>query len=272
MTNSSLTTQPIEISKKITGLSVVNQEDSTASKIEKEAQRVEREREQAQRLEREQQEIQRLQEERAEAERLEQEQAEAERREQQDRERLTLEQEAAERQRQEEEQALAELQRRKEEQARRDELEHEEGATLLQQAEAAEQAATGSLDDTPEQGQSPQATAVELVPPAPAGAQDNAFAETAANEPDSGAGAEVTLNLPMGAWLGFHDGDTPLMAKLAVHDREQDQYIFVNREGIKMRQLSKPELLKLMDAGLVDILQTNSNFRDEVTQARNQFE
>ena len=76
----------------------------------------------------------------------------------------------------------------------------------------------------------------------------------------------------MGAWLGFHDGDTPLMAKLAVHDREQDQYIFVNREGIKMRQLSKLELLKLMDSGLVDILQTNSNFRDEVTQARNRFE
>ena len=41
MTNSSLTTQSIEISKKITGVSVVNKEDSTASKIEKEAQRVE---------------------------------------------------------------------------------------------------------------------------------------------------------------------------------------------------------------------------------------
>ena len=78
------------------------------------------------------------------------------------------------------------------------------------------------------------------------------------------------LDLPMGAWLGFHDGDTPLLAKLAVHDREQDHYIFVNREGIKMRQLSRHELLQLMDAGQVDILEASSNFRDRVTRARDQ--
>ena len=72
----------------------------------------------------------------------------------------------------------------------------------------------------------------------------------------------------MGTWMGFHDGETPLMARLAVHDPEDDYYIFVNRKGVKMRQVSRQELLKLIDDGLVDILETNSNFRDEVTEVR----
>ena len=55
------------------------------------------------------------------------------------------------------------------------------------------------------------------------------------------------------------------MAKLAVHDREQDSYIFVNREGIKMRSLNKRELLNLMENSLVDILEARSNFGDQTT-------
>lgn len=81
-------------------------------------------------------------------------------------------------------------------------------------------------------------------------------------------GAELEgseIRIPMGTWLGFHDGDTPLMAKLAVHDREQDSYIFVNREGIKMRSLNKRELLNLMENSLVDILEARSNFGDQTT-------
>jgi hypothetical protein len=79
---------------------------------------------------------------------------------------------------------------------------------------------------------------------------------------------ERTVDLPMGAWLGFHDGDTPLMARLAVYDLENDYYIFVNRQGVKMRQVNRLALLKLIDDGLVDILETKSNFRDEVTEVR----
>ncbi len=75
--------------------------------------------------------------------------------------------------------------------------------------------------------------------------------------------------LTMGTWLGFHDGDTPLLAKLAAHDRKEDKYIFVNRKGIKMRDLSKQELLSLIDKGLVEILESRSNFKDEDTRARN---
>ncbi|MEZ5573438.1 MAG: DUF1631 family protein [Halioglobus sp.] len=79
---------------------------------------------------------------------------------------------------------------------------------------------------------------------------------------------EREINLPMGAWLGFHDGEMPLMAKLAVHDTEEDYFIFVNRKGVKMRQISRLKLLQLIDNGMVDILQTNSNFRNEVTEVR----
>jgi hypothetical protein len=86
------------------------------------------------------------------------------------------------------------------------------------------------------------------------------------------AAAAPELNLLMGTWLGFHDGDTPLLAKLAVHDREQDIYIFVNRSGIKMRQLNSQELLALMASGMVDVLETRSSFRDEISRAKRQSE
>jgi len=79
---------------------------------------------------------------------------------------------------------------------------------------------------------------------------------------------ERQINLPMGAWLGFHDGEVPLMAKLAVHDTEEDYFIFVNRKGVKMRQITRLKLLELIDAGMVDILQTSSNFREAVTEVR----
>ncbi len=83
--------------------------------------------------------------------------------------------------------------------------------------------------------------------------------------------AAVALPI-MGTWLGFHDGDTPLLAKLAVHDRENDNYIFVNRSGIKMRQLNQAELLALMEEGLVDILEARSSFREEITRVKQKSE
>jgi hypothetical protein len=76
--------------------------------------------------------------------------------------------------------------------------------------------------------------------------------------------------LPTGAWVGFHDGETPLLAKLAVYNREKDHYIFVNRHGIKMRQLNREQLLKLIEESLVDILETRSGFRDEISRVKQQ--
>lgn len=81
---------------------------------------------------------------------------------------------------------------------------------------------------------------------------------------------ETQIIIPIGTWLGFHDGDAPLMAKLAVHDLEQDSYIFVNREGIKMRSLNMRELMTLTDNDQVEILEARSNFRSEVTRVKKQ--
>lgn len=94
--------------------------------------------------------------------------------------------------------------------------------------------------------------------------------DTAASGSARGPGTEPEIDVPMGAWLGFHDGETPIMAKLAVYDPRRDNYIFVNRRGIALRELSRSELLGLIDEGLVDILETRSYFRDEVQRARGQ--
>ena len=59
-----------------------------------------------------------------------------------------------------------------------------------------------------------------------------------------------------------------MMAKLAVYDPRRNNYIFVNRQGISLREINHPELLALMDQGLVDILDTQSCFREEVERVR----
>lgn len=117
-------------------------------------------------------------------------------------------------------------------------------------ASAAERSAESGLSRPGQASPAPVA-----APPAAPGAND--------------AGADTReMNLPIGVWLGFHDGDIPIMAKLAVYDPSRDNYIFVNRQGISLRQISRPELLALVDEGLVDILETQSCFREEVERAR----
>ena len=82
----------------------------------------------------------------------------------------------------------------------------------------------------------------------------------------------VKLQIPMGTWMGFHDRDPPLMAKVAVRDLEKDSYIFTNREGIKLRELTVPQLVALIDRDMVDILERKTNFRETVNQMRSEQE
>jgi hypothetical protein len=77
------------------------------------------------------------------------------------------------------------------------------------------------------------------------------------------------FKLPIGAWIGFHDGNSPLMAKLATYDAEQDSYLFVNREGKKLREVGGEEMGKLMGQSLVEVLQSRSTFREDVNRERN---
>ena len=91
-------------------------------------------------------------------------------------------------------------------------------------------------------------------------------AEEAKQSSESQLQALKEMELPMGAWLGFHDTQPPLMAKLAVHDPEQNTYTFVDRNGIKLRQLSREELHALIDKGMIDILEKRSSFREQVSR------
>ena len=98
--------------------------------------------------------------------------------------------------------------------------------------------------------------ALDLVPAVTEGSPDQSDADP---EP---------LGLATGTWLGFHDCDPPMLARLAAHDREQGQYIFVNRRGVKLRQLSTTGLLALAEQDLVDIFESRGNFRDHVNRLK----
>jgi hypothetical protein len=58
------------------------------------------------------------------------------------------------------------------------------------------------------------------------------------------------------------------MARVAVRDMEKDSYIFTNREGIKLRELTVSQLIALIDRDMVDILERKTNFRETVNQMR----
>ncbi len=87
-----------------------------------------------------------------------------------------------------------------------------------------------------------------------------------ATEPPFDGQTVVKLQLPMGTWLGFHDREPPLMAKVAVRDPEKDSYIFTNRAGVKLRELTVNQLLALIDRDMVDILERKSGFKDAIKQ------
>ena len=223
------------------------------------AQRQQQEREEAERCESEQAELARREQEKeqAEADELQREWDEAARRqrERQELEKQQANQEKTDKLKQQEHEAerLREQQLRAE-QFRREQLEIEQREGELR-AQAARLKAEQEQEQLAREQQEQEQREPQREAPPPA---------------DSAAMLVGGLDLPMGAWLGFHDGDKPLLAKLAVHDREQSSYTFVNRSGIKMRQISGRELRQLIESGLVDILETRSKFREEITRARQQ--
>jgi hypothetical protein len=189
---------------------------------------------------REQEQTERLVRERAEAERVQQERAEVARRAQDQEEAKRLEQEQAE----------ADALQQEWDHAQRKQQARQEAKRL---AESPEPTTPGQTRDSV-----PPVKPDVPVEPAP--------------EPEMQENAVAKPALPMGIWLGFHDGDTPLLAKLAVHDRENNNYIFVNRSGMKMRQLNQAELLALIEEGLVDILEAQTSFRDEISRVKQESE
>ena len=84
----------------------------------------------------------------------------------------------------------------------------------------------------------------------------------------------LQLQIPIGTWLGFHDREPPIMAKAAVRDLDKDSYIFTNRDGIKLRELTVPQLVTLIERDMVDILERKTSFRDTLASpsARDRIE
>ncbi|MEE4143292.1 MAG: DUF1631 family protein [Halieaceae bacterium] len=196
-------------------------------------------------LERQKAELERarLERERAELERAERERQQ---REQERLEQLRLEQDAVEQLRREYEEA-ARLRREKEEQEQLQlEREQEETRRLQQRWEEVSRRHVERRRAHKQAGQAGQAREQEGGP----------------------VGGD--LNLPAGTWLGFRDGNVASLARLAVYDRAQNSYIFVDRHGTKVRQLRGQQLLLLVARGLTDILETRSRFREQVALAQRQ--
>jgi len=135
------------------------------------------------------------------------------------------------------------------------------GIETLEQAESAAGSAqaTAVLPGEPPPPPSPPPAPAPIPEPAP---------ESVSPPPSGSDAVDLAADLPMGAWLGFHDGETPLLAKVALHDPVSDIYVFVNREGVKMREISKTQLLALIQQDLVDIIETRSSFRNQVSEIR----
>ena len=101
-------------------------------------------------------------------------------------------------------------------------------------------------------------------------AQHNALPATHSDDTRHAVSAEqpfdpnaiLQLKIPIGTWLGFHDREPPIMARVAVRDLDKDSYIFTNRDGIKLRELTVPQLVTLVERDMVDILERRTSFRE----------
>jgi len=253
-----------------------------------EAERIEKEKFEAEQLRRQHEEAERILLERQEAARLEKEQQETQRQqqeaqrvlqEQQREERIRQQREAerALREQQEEERALkerlkADADLKEQEEAERVFREQIEAERALKERQAAEDAHKAAEETALDQRARLEAERAQHEQRIAQQSEEETDAGTLDYEPPSGMGElnadEEEIEIPMGTWLGFHDGDTPMMAKLAVHDTDQDSFIFVNREGIKLRALNKRELFGLINNNLIEILEMRSDFREQVTRAK----
>lgn len=144
-------------------------------------------------------------------------------------------------------------------------------AALEAGSDAAAPVPAATSDAEPESADKPQRLIEDAEPAVPG--SPRAAPEAVTDETDTSATImpfpepERTVDpqaLPIGSWLGFHDRDVPLMARLAVHDPEQDSYIFVDRKGIKLRELSGRDLQSLFDADCVDVLELRAPPRTEI--------
>ncbi|MCB1701669.1 MAG: DUF1631 family protein [Halioglobus sp.] len=188
-----------------------------------------------------------------------------------------LEQARRARERAEQERMEQERLRQEQEQLEKQRREEEEAERLRREQEQAEQARRARLQKERQQLIKEKAQALQLqeqwVEISRRYREQADLERTRAGTGqarEAGQTDAMNLNLPMGTWLGFRDGDEATLARLAVYDRERDHYIFVDCEGKKIQQLGGRELLIRITRGVVDILEARSGFRDEVARIQTQ--
>lgn len=185
-----------------------------------------------------------------------------------ERERLRLELRKAER-----EELERERLRKEQQEQQRIQREHEEAQRLRREREQAEQLKREQAEQERlqlaherEETKRLQQKWEDVTGQFVGGSADGREPPVGVDEPVDDSG----LNIPRCSWLGFRDGDGEevVLARLAVYNRQEDQYLFVDRYGMKVRQLNSRELLLILSRGLIDILEARSRFRDEVAQAQ----
>ncbi|MGB3622795.1 MAG: DUF1631 family protein [Ketobacter sp.] len=74
------------------------------------------------------------------------------------------------------------------------------------------------------------------------------------------AAMQAIEQIQVGGWIAQQTSEGELRCKLAVKIRGRDKLVFVNRVGIKILEIDKQELARLMVYGAVSILDTGSAF------------
>ena len=95
----------------------------------------------------------------------------------------------------------------------------------------------------------------------------NATEQTLSAEQPFDRKTVLQLRLPIGTWLGFHDREPPIMARFAVRDLDKDSLIFTNREGIKLRELTTPQLITLVERDMVDMIEHKTSLKEMLGNA-----
>ena len=57
------------------------------------------------------------------------------------------------------------------------------------------------------------------------------------------------------------------MARFAVRDLDKDSLIFTNREGIKLRELTTPQLVTLVERDMVDMIEHKTSLKEMLGNA-----
>jgi len=66
-------------------------------------------------------------------------------------------------------------------------------------------------------------------------------------------------SISVGSWINYQSDKVQIKCKLAAKITSKDSYIFVDRKGIKVLELTTPELVEKLDKGKINLISTENN-------------